>query len=445
MAVPAMACRGLAAGLFLALAVHGAAGQSKAKPESAPKDALLAGGKLVCKLPHEVYRDPIFLDTKKGPRLAVWVHESDPIKALHDAMLKKAAPKPNKAGVPAQLGSPFELFIWDATTGKRLYRLTKKHAPPEPPGITWLFGRRGEVEPFGQLVAVPTGTKLVSTKFVNTKDPPGIKVYDLDSRKWKTVPSSTNAWGFRQALFAPSGALVVVAGEQCIVEDLGKAKPRVAFTMERPDKPEMAVGLTRAWTEAFSDAALTPSGKTLALAGDGNVYLFNMKTGKPLWRVPRIGAATGHYNQRLPAALAFKTGEAKLLAVETAPDAAKGKVVLSARIFDVLAKKQMTHATLLEGGSWKEAKGLNGTGQPFTGFGMIPDWGQAYPYFNGKNEPRVVIDGKLFDAAGGKRLAQGEPGYRYILSRDGKYAVRLTPPTDNGKRGVELWSMDRDR
>ena len=77
--VPSSIARGIPlAALVIALAAGSARGQADS---SEAKDEVL-GGKLLAKLPCEVYRTPLFFETRKGTRLGVWVHESNPAPAF---------------------------------------------------------------------------------------------------------------------------------------------------------------------------------------------------------------------------------------------------------------------------------------------------------------------------------------------------------------------------
>ena len=62
-----------------------------------------------------------------------------------------------------------------------------------------------------------------------------------------------------------------------------------------------------------------------------------------------------------------------------------------------------------------------------------------------KGDPRILFDGKVIDGATGKQLQKFDPGAGLILSRDGKYLVRLLVTKDPKKLGVEVWSLDNDK
>lgn len=73
---------------------------------------------------------------------------------------------------------------------------------------------------------------------------------------------------------------------------------------------------------------------------------------------------------------------------------------------------------------------------------MLPDWGNVFAYFNARGEPRVIFGGKICDAANGQVLHQFDVAASVLVSRDGKYLVRLTRTRDDKQLGVELWSIE---
>jgi hypothetical protein len=107
-----------------------------------------------------------------------------------------------------------------------------------------------------------------------------------------------------------------------------------------------------------------------------------------------------------------------------------------ARLLDLKEKKEAARFTLAE----QDVKA-----NPLGGNPVPPDWGRAYAFFTSKGEPRVLFDGKLIDGTNGKVMQTFDPGAGLILSRDGKYLVRLTRKKDDKPMGVELWGLDEDK
>jgi hypothetical protein len=434
-----MAGRGVLAVLWIALTANVAVPQTTSG--NAPEDTLLAGCKYLHTLPYEVYRAPLFLDTKDGPRLAVWVHEGDPSR---DGLPDIFGAKDDKKKVdPAKIKQTgFDLFLWDVSAGKELYRLTKKDsAPPLPaqPRFGSLFFQ-GDA-PFGMLNYTPNGKKLlcVVVEIEQQAFVARIKLYDPETRKWQTLPTADKGSGIvaPQIIFAPDGAMVILHEAQCTIQEIGKAKPRQVFKLERAGKALFAGGpLVNLEDTGFDDAVLSPDGKSLAIAADNAVHVYDIASGKRTFQAPGLLAGDTRRYSFFRAALAFAPSgeESRLMAVESVPDRDKGKFVAVARVFDLKTKKETVRTTLLEGGEAKQ------------GATKSPAWGQAYPYFNAKGEPRVLFESKLFDVAADKVLQESSQGYGYILSRDGKYVVRLTGVTsDKNKLGMEVWSMDMDK
>lgn len=418
----------LAAAIVPGLALGSAARRSDA---GEPKDALL-GGKLLHRLPYEVYFDPIFFDTNKGPRLAIWVHQSDPTNrfvpgpfdaASGNAKIdsKKKAPVVQQPAVP-----PFDLYIWDVQAGQQLYRLTPKNAPPAYP------------DGYRAVEYTPSDKSLLTVEVVpaNVR----LKLYDLAPRKERTlgtVPAPLANYS-PPLVFAPNGDLVIVYSRQCIVYDLNKAKARRVFSLQVPPPAPGTIASYRVPT----GPAIAPDGKMLAfVSGHADmevIEFYDLEKGKPYWQLP----TPARPDSRRSVSLAFlpTRGATKLLAVRTVPDGSKGKYVMLAQYLDVKNKSEIARAVLLEGGEFKPGASSAAKAQ----VDRPPSWGRTYPFFNKDGEPRVVAEGKLFDAATGKALRQTDLLYRYILSRDGKYAVRVigTSGTDKAKLGLELWSVD---
>jgi hypothetical protein len=120
-----------------------------------------------------------------------------------------------------------------------------------------------------------------------------------------------------------------------------------------------------------------------------------------------------------------------LLAVETVLGPPKSFVL--ARVFDLKEKKEIARKVLVE---------QKTTGSPTS---TPPVFSRAYAYFTAKGEPRIVFDGKLLDGASGKVLSKFDAGAGLVVSRDGKYLVRLTHMQGDKQMSVEVWSLDNER
>jgi hypothetical protein len=75
-----------------------------------------------------------------------------------------------------------------------------------------------------------------------------------------------------------------------------------------------------------------------------------------------------------------------------------------------------------------------------------PLFTRAYTSFTSKGEPRVIFDGKVIDPAAGKVLHKFDGGGGVLVSRDGKYLVRMIVSKKDEKQiGVELWGLEDDK
>jgi hypothetical protein len=85
------------------------------------KNAMLPGAELLHKFPSEVYRIPLLLEAKDGPRLLVWVDAFDP------------APKP-KFPMDTLPSPVFDLIVWDVPAKSQVGKLAypKENAPLSP-------------------------------------------------------------------------------------------------------------------------------------------------------------------------------------------------------------------------------------------------------------------------------------------------------------------------
>jgi hypothetical protein len=414
-----------------------AAADAQTKAGEGPKDSLLAGGKFLHKLPYETPLPPIFLETTDGPRLAVWVLKENPVGG---GAPKVKEDKKKNVGPPDMQRFSLELSVWDVKAGKELYRMGKEESAPPPPvhASVWLV-QRGM--PFGMLHCTPDGKKLASTLGFN-----GVKTYDPETRQWQTAFKNQATGIFLPTVvFAADGTMIILNLAQCTVQEIGKAEPRQTFKLDRAGgamNPTNPTNPNFFGNTEFDDAILTPDGKTLAVAVDNMVNVYDIKTGKRIFEAPRLSPAKTAITAPVRASLAFAPSgeEPKLLAVETISNIKKDKWLTVARVLDIKTKKESARATLSE---VKKAPNQI-PGMLFT---ISTNWGVAYPYFNAKGEPRVLLGLKLFDVATGKVVQKTDVPEKYIASRDGRYVVRLTGTTrgDERKMGVEVWSVDMDR
>jgi hypothetical protein len=412
----------LATGLF-------AAGQPA--PAQNLKENPLPGAKLLHKFPDQVYRIPVLLDTQQGPRLLVWVDSFDP------------APVPKIPSEP--LPQPkFDLVIWDVAVGKEIDKMTcpKEDAPltpvaPSSMAVSVVFG----YDTFGALAYSPDA-KFLAWQFTSYQMVPGkivheattqIRLYDPSTRQWKPAISTLFKGHPRPSLlFAPDGALVILKDATCTVQELGKPQPRKVFALARAPGFAKAPGLYD-----FREAVVSPDGSRLAVAADGLVTVYDLATGQVVLQaeraVPDAKSTFGQITGKVSLAFPPAANEQTLLAVEMTTGPPKSFVL--ARLFDLKNKKETVRKILAEE---KTQAG------PF-GPQALPNWGRAYAYFNSKGEPRILFDGRLFDAASGKALHQGDGGAGLNLSRDGKYLVRLTRKMGSKTMGVELWGLDNSQ
>jgi hypothetical protein len=415
-------------GALLVAATVAAAG--RAAPPGASQDKLLPGAKLLHTFPQEVYRVPALVTTEKGLRLLVWVDESDP------------NPTQRIPGIP--LPDPvYDLIVWDASAGKEMYKVSfPKEGAPHPP-VTDNRSPATVTVPCGAVAVSPDGKQLAGFTY-SYKRVPGkleqerlteVRIFDPDNRKWQPVTQpEVIAFNPPSLLFAPDGSLVVLKESSYRVFEPGKAKARVSFDLERSPAAR-----TDPVNNAIRDAVVSPDGSQLAVAADGTVVVYDLTTGKKVFRAeraapePRRGAAGQNPAQ---AALAFapSAAEPKLLAVETVVGPPKSFVL--ARVFDLKDKKQAGRRVLVEQAT--KANDFSGPG--------LPTYSRAYPFFTSKGEARVVFDGKLINAADGKVLDKFDARGGMLVSRDGKYLVRMVRSTkDEKKIGIELWGLEGDK
>jgi hypothetical protein len=414
-----------------------AAGIVAATTPTAPaedKDSLLPGAKLLHKFPKEVYRTPVLLETQKGPRLLVWVDAFDP-----------AAPTRFPGEPPKE--PKFDLTFWDVAESKELHKLSfPKQTLPAIMSSNYTM-----TIPSGSLAFSPDGKQLASVS-TTSKPVPGkpqheikgqIKLYDPNKREWQpATPSEDVGTNSLYTLFAPDGALVVLKETSCKILEPGKDKTRTSFELVRSSTYK-----TVPIHYAMQEVVLSPDGSQLAVAVDGLVTVYDVATGKRVLDAERAAPEVKNTFGQMPvgASLAFAPSQEdkKLLTVEIVKGPPKSFVL--ARLFDLKEKKESDSTKeKKEAGHWilaeEETKAAQG------GLGQkLPSWGQAHAYFTPKGEPRILFDGKLFDGASGKVLQKFDESKGLLVSRDGKYLVRMTPTKDEKKLNVEVWSLDYDK
>jgi hypothetical protein len=420
-------------GFLNALLALVAAGMVAAATQAAPpkeskegKDTLLPGAKLLHKFSHKVYRIPALMTTDKGTRLLVWVDAFDPT--------------PVRRFPHEPLPDPvFDLIVWDVAANKELYKMSypKEGAPYSPADPTTSSVTTSI--PFGSLALAPDGRQLAYMTTTH-KMVPGkveheatthVKLFDPDARKSRQAVSTEYKGHPRpQLLFAPDGALVILTETSCRVVEPGKDKPRASFELERAP-----VFKTNPGSNVIRDGVLSSDGSRMAVAADGLVTVYDVAAGKKVFQSSRVAPEAkttfGQVTGQVALAFAPSPSGQKLLAVEVIVGPPKSFAL--ARVFDLKEKKEAGRHVLAEQETRKDA-----LAQTF------PQWGRSYTYFTAQGEPRVVFDGKLIDGAGGKVLEKFDPRAGVLVSRDGKYLVRLTRKNDEKTMGVEVWGLDYD-
>jgi hypothetical protein len=417
--------RGFRNVLLTVLATGIAAAASRAAPPETTKAPILPGAKLLRTFPKEVYREPLFQLTDKGPRLLVSVDGFDP------------TVRPRFPGEPMK-DPQIDLIVWDPVAGREL---SKVSYPKEKFLYTQILPERPR---FGTIALSPDGKRLASywTTFMPK---PGqiyhpsttrVSVYDLESHKvqagpeYKDEKTPTEV----QVLFAPDGALVTLRAEKCEIYEAGKDKPRASFDIDRTAGSKMNATMGN----RIHTVAPSPDGSQLAVAADGAVIVYDAATGKKVFEAQRAApeAKTSYEQNAFSTALVFAPSkdEQKLLCVEIVLGAPKDLAL--ARLFDLKEKKEVGRWTLAE----RENKSALGRQM------LPPNWGKAYAYFTAKGEPRILFDGKVIDGASGKELRKFDPGAGLLVSPDGKYLVRLTQKKgESNKLGIEVWGLDSEK
>jgi hypothetical protein len=390
------------------------------------KQQLFPVMKLLYKYPKQVYRVPALYVTDKGPRLLVWVDASDP------------NPKQDIPGIPVKL-PPFDVVFWDLTAGKALHKISsaREGAPQSPVPANWDATAFGF---FGMLALSPDGQRLA---YVNTtyQRVPGkvvheatrqIHLYDLARRKWTDLPTKYRGTaGGPHVLFAPNGELLILKDTACTILEAGKAKPRRTFKVLRGEGYD-----THTVYSSFGihDALVSPDGSQLAVAAEGTLTVYDLVTGKEVFRAERAappgdpGKGGGQATAMVSLAFSPTGDEPKLLAAEvvTGP-----KTLVLARLFDVKAAKESARWVLADAPTKVVA------------FDAPRPWDGVHAYFTAKAEPRLIFDGKVIDGGTGKVLHHFDAGVRVLVAADGKHVIRLTRAAGDPKKlGIEVWGVE---
>jgi hypothetical protein len=389
---------------------------------------LLPRARLLHNFTGGIYRAPFLLETKEGSRLLVWVDHFDP------------QPKSRFPGMP--LPAPvFDVIIWDVPTNKAVQKMSY---PKEPTPYSYVEAPPPNVltgGPFGMMAFTPDGKRL-AFPVTQYKQVPGkivhesftqIRLFDLATHAGQLAsPAVYQSYPFPKLLFAPDGALIILADTRCTIQELGKAKPRQVFKVVRADGYQKIPGFYD-----FLAAAVSPDGSQLAVGADGFINVYDLATGKMVLQAERATPdAKSTWGTRMGSvSLSFgpDAKEPQLFTVEIVQGAPKSFVL--ARLFNLKENKEVRRKVLVEQPVQAAA--------PFQ-HSKTPLWGAAFGYYTPKGEPRVLFEGKLFDAGSGQVLHQFDRGAGMHVSRDGKHLVRLLRKGEK-TFDIELWNLDNSQ
>src|SRR5262249_20832536 len=146
---------------------------------------------------------------------------------------------------------------------------------------------------FGTVALSPDGKRLACV-FTSYRQVPGkieheatrqIQLYDPATGKWGALPAEYKGRvGGPQVLFAPDGTLVILKDRECTIQELGKAKPRRTFKIVRGKGYEKHPVYS---SYGVHDAVVSPDGSQLAIAAEGMLTVYDLTTGKELFRATR--------------------------------------------------------------------------------------------------------------------------------------------------------------
>jgi hypothetical protein len=436
--MPGAFIRSLLPGLLFVVGLDAGTTAAQAPPPGRGKDALIPGARLMHKFAKEVYRVPVLVTTDKGPQLEVWFDEFDP------------SPPPRPGQIPGitRLPDPkMDLVIWDPIANKELHRLSHPKVPLTFPYTSTELQREGgmAISPDGKRLATKTSTYTPRPGSPYGDFTTRVGLIDLATRKVQPLKTyqQQRAPGALQVflLFAPDGALVTLRSTTVTVQEPGKAKPRTSFTLQRAAKHQ----LMEFWF-SIKDAILSPDGSQLAVAADGTIIIYDLATGKKLFAAPRAAPEMKKTGDPLAgnAALAYAPGakESQLLTAESLVASQGGqKDFIMVRLFDLKNKKELKKWTI-KVPPRPDFGGL-GNPNPLGNAGAEGHSATVSAYWTAKGEPRLLYDGKVFDAASGKELHRFNPGTCTFVSRDGKVLVRMTRKNGEARTmQVEVWSLD---
>jgi hypothetical protein len=405
-----------ASGLIVRATSAGQLGKPKDAPPSAgqsgnPKEAL-PGAKLVHKFAKEVYRSPVLVMTDKGPRLEIWFDAFDP------------QPPQRISGMPAP-DPRVEMLLWDPIANKEVHKLSYPKEPIVFPSVQNDFGWSG------WMTLSPDGKRL-ACKIVSYKPPQGGGVYGDFTTQVKTIDLETHKvqlgteYKEQKApgplpvyiTYSPDGALVMIRGSTCTIQDPGRDKPRATFEVKRAGEYK-----SKGYWFSIQDVAISPDSTQMAVAADGAIIVYDTTSGEKLFEAERAAPEPKKTGDLMPvrASLAYAPtpNAPQLLAVEYLGEFKTPKTTVLIRQFDLKDKKETSKQTVTERVSAVTA------------------------FFTPKGEPRVLADGKVFDGGNGKELHRFDDAAGAVISRDGKVLVRMTKKQKDSKTmTVEVWSLD---
>src|SRR5262249_33617115 len=122
-----------------------------------------------------------------------------------------------------------------------------------------------------------------------------ISTYDPTTRKWERGQAYEGQDG-PHILFAPDGDLVILKDRWWAIQEPGKLKPRKTFKLTR--SPFFAPNPNSYSTYAIRNAVLSPDAEQLAVAADGLVTVYDVKSGTVILQAARAtpdskGATSG--------------------------------------------------------------------------------------------------------------------------------------------------------